>query len=367
MPDARLRRTPKRRPRHAGDPQLGTSWAHEPRREPAIDREERALVRHPSRHLIEDAVGEVQPLVEQPPASLEIGAEERKLALHPAGRHGRHDPTSREQVQRRQLLENDERVALRHDERRDAQLEATRAGCQVPERDERLGDRPVYRGVLLGYDHVIGDEAGVETRLLSSKRGRDEALGGKTLTVVRKDEAEMEPSHWATLSLRRSSRSSNVVNGRRERAGDPLRLDVGRDGRDHAVLLHQGRYLGWRRGEHRLKGRGIVEVGGHGDVVGPVDGDVIGHIGTTGRPDCLGAIHLAVQKALDINNGVGRVMVTSKEALLRGPDEIRTFLQRYVRGTATYSWTWDRREASAAGAPWVAFGRGDGDGSGGRP
>jgi hypothetical protein len=44
------------------------------------------------------------------------------------------------------------------------------------------------------------------------------------------------------------------------------------------------------------------------------------------------------------------VMVTSEEALLRGPDEIRAFLQRYVRGPATYSWTWDRRQVSAAGA-----------------
>ncbi len=44
------------------------------------------------------------------------------------------------------------------------------------------------------------------------------------------------------------------------------------------------------------------------------------------------------------------VMVTSEEPLLRGPDEIRAFLQRYVRGRATYSWTWDRRDASASGA-----------------
>ena len=43
------------------------------------------------------------------------------------------------------------------------------------------------------------------------------------------------------------------------------------------------------------------------------------------------------------------VMVISEEALLRGPDEIEAFLQRYVRGTATYSWTWHRREVSAAG------------------
>jgi uncharacterized protein (TIGR02246 family) len=44
------------------------------------------------------------------------------------------------------------------------------------------------------------------------------------------------------------------------------------------------------------------------------------------------------------------VMVTSEEALLRGPGQMRAFLERYVRGTATYSWTWDRRDVSAAGA-----------------
>jgi uncharacterized protein (TIGR02246 family) len=44
------------------------------------------------------------------------------------------------------------------------------------------------------------------------------------------------------------------------------------------------------------------------------------------------------------------VMVTSEESLLRGRDEMRAFLQRYVRGSATYSWTWDRRDVSAASA-----------------
>jgi uncharacterized protein (TIGR02246 family) len=44
------------------------------------------------------------------------------------------------------------------------------------------------------------------------------------------------------------------------------------------------------------------------------------------------------------------VMVTSEESLLRGPDEIRAFLERYARGTTTYSWTWYRRDVSAAGA-----------------
>ena len=44
------------------------------------------------------------------------------------------------------------------------------------------------------------------------------------------------------------------------------------------------------------------------------------------------------------------VMVTSEESLLRGPDEVRAFLHRNGRGTTTYSWTWDRRDVSAAGA-----------------
>jgi uncharacterized protein (TIGR02246 family) len=44
------------------------------------------------------------------------------------------------------------------------------------------------------------------------------------------------------------------------------------------------------------------------------------------------------------------VMVTSEESLLRGPDEIAAFLQRYADGTTTYSWHWDRRDVSAAGA-----------------
>jgi uncharacterized protein (TIGR02246 family) len=44
------------------------------------------------------------------------------------------------------------------------------------------------------------------------------------------------------------------------------------------------------------------------------------------------------------------VMITSEESLLRGPEQIAAFLRRYVGGTTTYSWSWDRRDVSAAGA-----------------
>jgi uncharacterized protein (TIGR02246 family) len=43
------------------------------------------------------------------------------------------------------------------------------------------------------------------------------------------------------------------------------------------------------------------------------------------------------------------VMVTSEEPLLRGPAEVTAFLRRYAQQETTYSWTWDRRDVSAAG------------------
>jgi uncharacterized protein (TIGR02246 family) len=44
------------------------------------------------------------------------------------------------------------------------------------------------------------------------------------------------------------------------------------------------------------------------------------------------------------------VVVTSADLILRGPDKMRAFLDRYAQGTTRYSWTWDRRDVSAAGA-----------------
>ena len=44
------------------------------------------------------------------------------------------------------------------------------------------------------------------------------------------------------------------------------------------------------------------------------------------------------------------VVVTSEEPLLRGPDELRRFLARYVDGPTTYSWEWERHDLSTAGS-----------------
>ncbi len=43
------------------------------------------------------------------------------------------------------------------------------------------------------------------------------------------------------------------------------------------------------------------------------------------------------------------VVVTSEEPLLRGHDELRRFLDRYVQGPTTYAWEWQRHDVSVAG------------------
>lgn len=42
------------------------------------------------------------------------------------------------------------------------------------------------------------------------------------------------------------------------------------------------------------------------------------------------------------------VVVTSEEPLLRGPEELRHFLDRYASGPTTYSWEWGQRDVSIA-------------------
>ena len=52
------------------------------------------------------------------------------------------------------------------------------------------------------------------------------------------------------------------------------------------------------------------------------------------------------------------VVITSEDALLRGPHELRAFLESYVRGATTYSWEWDRYDVSAAGSVAWLLGEG---------
>lgn len=44
------------------------------------------------------------------------------------------------------------------------------------------------------------------------------------------------------------------------------------------------------------------------------------------------------------------VVVTSEETLLRGPTELRRFLDHYIESETTYSWAWDRYDVSTSGS-----------------
>jgi ketosteroid isomerase-like protein len=59
--------------------------------------------------------------------------------------------------------------------------------------------------------------------------------------------------------------------------------------------------------------------------------------------DAEGVMHLLARDP-------GVVVVTSEEPLLRGPAELKHFLDRYVDGPTTYSWDWDRHDVSTAGS-----------------
>jgi len=67
-----------------------------------------------------------------------------------------------------------------------------RPAGEEAERDERLGDRAVDRGVLVRDDQVVGHPAGIEAGLLGGDRARREPLRLEALAVVRQDQAEVE-------------------------------------------------------------------------------------------------------------------------------------------------------------------------------
>src|SRR5207248_4746670 len=187
----------------------------ERRRQPGLEREQPSVPAHEPGHLLERRARRVEPLVEQPPSRLERGPERRELALHPAGGDGGHDPAAGEEVERRQLLQRDERVPLRDDERRHAELEPARVRREEAERDERLGDRAVDRRVLRRHDEVVGDPAAVEARLLGRDRAPRQPVGVEPVAVVREDEAEVPKGHGKTVAPLAASLSSATLEGMR--------------------------------------------------------------------------------------------------------------------------------------------------------
>jgi ketosteroid isomerase-like protein len=47
-----------------------------------------------------------------------------------------------------------------------------------------------------------------------------------------------------------------------------------------------------------------------------------------------------------VGSGVDLVVVTSEHSVIRGPGELRDFLDKYIDGPNTYSWEWARYDVS---------------------
>jgi hypothetical protein len=63
---------------------------------------------------------------------------------------------------------------------------------------------------------------------------------------------------------------------------------------------------------------------------------------------CEGFANCRPELVLETVAGISElVVVTSEETVLRGVGELETFLERYAAGRTTYSWTWDRRDATS--------------------
>ena len=70
---------------------------------------------------------------------------------------------------------------------------------------------------------------------------------------------------------------------------------------------------------------------------------------------CTGFAHRDTERVMGLfADDPDIVIVTSEESVLRGPDELRGFLQSYERGPTAYSWSWGQRHVvTGDGFAWL--------------
>ena len=65
---------------------------------------------------------------------------------------------------------------------------------------------------------------------------------------------------------------------------------------------------------------------------------------------CSGFADRAADRVMRLFDERDQTVVTSEEPVLRGRSELKSFLDRYVKGATTYSWEWDRYDIATAGS-----------------
>jgi hypothetical protein len=65
---------------------------------------------------------------------------------------------------------------------------------------------------------------------------------------------------------------------------------------------------------------------------------------------CSGFADRDVDRVMRLFDERDPTVVTSEEPVLRGRSELKSFLDRYIKGATTYSWEWDRYDIATPGS-----------------
>jgi hypothetical protein len=136
----------------------------------------------------------------------------RELALVPADADPGDHPTAAQGIERRELLGENHRVALRDDD--DARPEAdTRVSCTDPgEGQDRVVDMTVLAGIVVRDEDVVGRPDRRPTESLRGARGGLDAVRGCTVGEVGEAQAEFHGRRWY-VAIRATRQTGSVTEG----------------------------------------------------------------------------------------------------------------------------------------------------------
>ena len=114
-----------------------------------------------------------------------------ELGLVPADPDAGDDPAAAQRVERRELLGEDDRVALRDDDDARPEPDPRMARADPGERQDRFVDAAVLAGVRVRDEDVIGRPDRRPAEPLGDVGGGLDALGRRTVGEVRETQAEI--------------------------------------------------------------------------------------------------------------------------------------------------------------------------------
>ena len=134
-----------------------------------------------------------------------------EFGLVPADPDAGDDPAAAQRIERRELLGEDDRVALRDDDDARPEPDPRMARPDPGERQDRFVDAAVLAGIRMGDEDVIGRPDGGPAEPLGDARGGLDPVGRRTVREVRETQAEV---HAADGTSRVAARVGQVAGPR---------------------------------------------------------------------------------------------------------------------------------------------------------